>query len=101
MLSVYNYEVHSVASAEDALATYESKARNFRLLLTDLVLPKMNGAGLARRFLDKNPELRVLYMTGYEEESHGLTDLPGRVALLRKPFSLNQVLTTVQEALRS
>ena len=100
VLSVYNYEVFSARSAEEAIEAFEAKAGSLRLLLTDLVLPKMNGADLARRFLRKNPDLRVLYMTGYEEELHGLGELPGKAALLRKPFSLNQVLTTVQETLR-
>lgn len=101
VLSIYNYEVFSAPSAEEALDEFGSRANALRVLLTDLVLPGMNGSELARRFIEMNPDIRVLYMTGYDEDSHGLGDLPGKAALLSKPFSLNQVLQTVQEALRS
>jgi len=101
VLSIYNYEVFSAASAEEALEEHGNRADTIKVLLTDLVLPKMNGSDLARIFLEKNPEIRVLYMTGYDEESHGLGDLPGKAALLTKPFSLNQVLQSVQETLGS
>ncbi len=99
VLSIYNFKVFSAGSAEEALANFESKAGDIHVLLTDLILPKMNGSDLAQHFLAKNPEVKVLYMTGYDDETRRLDTLPGKAALLRKPFSLNQVLTTVQATL--
>jgi DNA-binding NtrC family response regulator len=99
VLSIYNFEVINAGSAEEALQNFEPRAGDIHILLTDLILPKMNGSELAQHFLAKNPEIKVLYMTGYDDETHRLEALPGKAALLRKPFSLNQVLTTVQSAL--
>jgi len=99
VLSIYNFEVFNAGSAEEALQNFEPRAEDIQILLTDLVLPKMNGSDLAQHFLAKNPAIKVLYMTGYDDETHRLGALPGKAALLRKPFSLNQVLTTVQAAL--
>lgn len=99
VLSIYNFEVFNAGSAEEALENFEPRAGDIHVLLTDLILPKMNGSDLARHFLEKNPEIKVLYMTGYDDETRRLDTLPGKAALLRKPFSLNQVLTTVQTAL--
>lgn len=99
VLSIYNFVVFSSGSAEEALENFETRAGDIHVLLTDLILPKMNGSDLAQHFLAKNPEIKVLYMTGYDDETRRLDALPGKAALLRKPFSLNQVLATVQATL--
>lgn len=80
---------------------FESIAGSIHVLLTDLILPRMNVSDLSGKFLAKKPDIKVLYMTGYEAETHGLDALPGKADLLRKPFSLTQVISAVQATLDS
>ena len=70
------------------------------LLLTDVVMPNMNGAELAELLTTERPTTRVLYTTGYAENNlsqHGV--LPGDIHLLPKPFTLDELLATVRKAL--
>ncbi|MBN1936902.1 MAG: PAS domain-containing protein [Anaerolineae bacterium] len=70
------------------------------LLLTDVVMPEMDGGELARRLRANRPEMRVLYMSGYTEdaiEPYGIST--GRVSFLEKPFSPNALADKVREVL--
>ena len=70
------------------------------LLLTDMVMPKMNGGELATGLKETRPEIRVAFMSGYSEFSRG--DLgqgfPGS-SMLQKPFSPVSLVETVRNAL--
>jgi FixJ family two-component response regulator len=71
-------------------------------LLTDVILPEMSGAELAKRLTALNPQLRVLFMSGYIDDSvvrQGIQD-PG-VAYLQKPFSPTSLAKKVREVLDS
>lgn len=83
-----NYNVTAVANAQSALTLLLQDDRRFDLLLTDIVMPGINGRELARRALEIRPALPVLYMTGYSRNAivhHGRLD-PG-VELIQKPVS--------------
>jgi PAS domain S-box-containing protein len=70
------------------------------LLVTDIVMPGMNGPALAERLLAECPDLKVLYITGYAEEAiqrQGM--LPAGGALLEKPFTAQQLADHVRQAL--
>ena len=70
------------------------------LLLTDVVMPGMNGRELAARIAERQPGLRVLFTSGYGEEviaRHGV--LETGVLLLQKPFALSRLASLVREAL--
>jgi CheY-like chemotaxis protein len=58
------------------------------LLITDIMMPGISGPALAARLMQKNPRLRVLYVSGYSDES-GTSQSPfaGEVQLLHKPFT--------------
>ena len=99
-LSANGYSVLLAGSGLEA----EQIARNYKgqiqLLITDVIMPKMSGADLARRLLDVRPELRVLYMSGYTDDSVGQHGVPsGAVAFLQKPFSMNALARKVREVL--
>src|SRR6266550_6057633 len=82
------YRVVVAVGGADALALAERHAGPIHLLLTDVVMPEMNGRELARRLAALRPGLRVLYMSGYADEAvaqHGVLD-PG-TAFLQKPFT--------------
>jgi two-component system, cell cycle sensor histidine kinase and response regulator CckA len=89
-------------NAGDALLLAEKHRGAIHLLLTDVVMPQISGVELARRIGQLRPELKVLFMSGYTDDSivrHGVLD--SRMAFLQKPFTpesltrkLREVLTT-------
>jgi two-component system, cell cycle sensor histidine kinase and response regulator CckA len=78
------YRVHEARDAQEALDWAANAPGPAHLLLTDVMMPGSSGPNLASRLLQRNPRLRVLYMSGYSDDPaavHG--DLP----LLQKPFT--------------
>ncbi|MEM9158016.1 MAG: ATP-binding protein [Verrucomicrobiota bacterium] len=100
LLVHFNYEVYSTNQAEDALDFLEDSNAGIKLLITDLILPKMRGSELAERLLKQNPEMKVIYMTGYSEEILSQFNIPEDATLLKKPFSMKTILSTVREMLQ-
>ncbi len=78
----------------------ERHAGPIHLLLTDIVMPGMNGRALARRFAETHPDMRVLYISGYTDNAivqRGALD-PG-TPFLEKPFSPDALARKVREVL--
>jgi CheY-like chemotaxis protein len=81
--------VVSAARGETALRALDEAEAPFDLLLTDVVMPGMSGAELAAAVVARQPQVRVLFMSGYLEETvllRGVTS--DRAAFLQKPFTL-------------
>ena len=88
MLGEMNYSVLAAENAEAAMEVVADPSRKIDLLLTDVVMPGMNGRQLVDRALAERPSLRVLFMTGYARDAivhDGRID-PG-VVLIQKPIS--------------
>ena len=77
------------------------QAQEFKLLITDIVLPKISGKDVAKKFLGKNPNLKVIFTTGYHEEIENTSLYSTNSILMQKPFSLNTLLCKVREQLDS
>jgi two-component system, NtrC family, sensor kinase len=95
-----NYNVMGAADANQALSIVASDRFNFDLLLTDVVLPGMNGRELADQIKQKRPGVPVLFMTGYSRNAivhHGRLD-PG-VDLIQKPVTQEALAARVREML--
>jgi hypothetical protein len=93
--------VERAADPHRALAHFSGLAPGapapFDVVLTDLVMPGMNGAELARRMRDAAPGIRVIYMSGYVEEAVLQRVADDRTAtLLEKPFRASTVLRAVE-----
>lgn len=99
LLVYHNYEVFSTNLAEDALEFFEESDADIKLLITDIILPKMRGSELAERLVEKNPSMKVIYMTGYSDEVFAQFNIPEDATVLKKPFSLKAALTSVQRLL--
>ena len=96
------YRVVQAASGPEALKTLETYAGRIDLLLTDMVMPQMNGAALAERVKALRPEIRVLFMSGYTEGGAENQGLPaGEAQFLQKPFAASALERKVREALRA
>ena len=94
------YTVLLAASATAALRHCSRHEGPIDLLLTDVVLPKIPGPEIARRALELRPTLRVLFMSGFTDDTlirQGLD--PERPALLEKPFAPSTVLSRVRRVL--
>jgi CheY-like chemotaxis protein len=94
------YKVLEASRGEEALELSELFAGRIDLLVTDVVMPQMNGRELARRLLNQRPQLKVLYISGYADNSvfyPGGLDAGG--AFLQKPFTPEALARKVREVL--
>ena len=100
MLKRYGYNVLEAADGPTALQLAAAYAEPIHLLLTDVVMPEMNGRDLADRIQAARPATRVLFMSGYTDDAvvrHGI--LQDGIAYLQKPFTPASLATKVREVL--
>ncbi|MBI5570849.1 MAG: response regulator [Desulfomonile tiedjei] len=100
LLEMIDYSVLSAANPEEALRIADQHQGVIHLLLTDVVLPQMDGMSLFRRLSPGRPEMKVLYVSGYTQNfivHHGVLR-PG-VHFLQKPFTLDSLGTKVRDVL--
>jgi signal transduction histidine kinase/FixJ family two-component response regulator len=101
ILRSLGYRVLEAADGDEGLLVFGAHAAEIELLLTDVVLPgKVRGRELAERITAMRPEVKVLFMSGYTENSivhHGRLD--DGVHLLGKPFKREQLARKVAEVL--
>lgn len=100
MLERLGYVTLAAASGPEALQMSKSHAGHIALLLTDVVMPDMNGIQLADALLPGRPDMRVLYLSGYTENAvihHGILD--SSVAFLPKPFSRDALAAAIRDVL--
>jgi CheY-like chemotaxis protein len=93
---------HEVTTVEDGLQALEALdgGADVDLLITDIVMPGLDGIGLALRVARDRPDLPVLLMTGYSAErqrAHNLDELIAQVVI--KPFSLKQICEAADAAM--
>lgn len=92
------FDVTAVGDGVQALEALQNEG--YDLLVTDIVMPGLDGIGLALRVTRDYPELPVLLMTGYSAEQQRAYDLEELICkVLIKPFTLKQVCDAVEEAL--
>jgi two-component system cell cycle sensor histidine kinase/response regulator CckA len=96
------YSVMTAESGPKALDIVKSYNGRIHLLVTDVIMPEMDGPQLASQIAAQQPEIRVLYMSGYANEvlgQHGVVD--SDVAFIKKPFEVSMLLAKIREALES
>lgn len=94
------YLVLSAENGERALTTARQHKGQIHILLTDVVMPKVSGGELGKRLLQERPDISILYMSGYTDDSivqHGV--LAEGNAFLQKPFTLGALARKMRETI--
>jgi CheY-like chemotaxis protein len=99
-LKSQRYDLLVASNGEEALALASQTSGPISLLVTDVIMPHINGNGLYRQLLALRPGLKVLFMSGYPDEVISRQDIDNRTArFLAKPFALPQLLQTIESIL--
>jgi PAS domain S-box-containing protein len=99
-LSARGYQVLDAADGQQALEIAAAHPGKIQLLITDVVMPRLSGRELAARLTAARPNLKVLYISGYTDDSvfrHGV--LQGGMDFLQKPFNLKALAAKLREVL--
>jgi CheY-like chemotaxis protein len=102
MLIGQGYRVLAAASPWEAIRLAKENAGSIDLLMTDVIMPEMNGCDLAKHLLIISPNIKRLFMSGYTAniiEPHGV--LEKGVHFIQKPFSMKDLTATIRKAIES
>jgi signal transduction histidine kinase len=97
MLSQAGYRVLDARTPSEACELFDRHSEDIALLLTDVVMPEMNGPALAQRLVALRPALRVLFVSGYTEELPVLDTPAAKSKFLAKPFTSAALLAVVAD----
>ena len=100
ILEKQGYRVLEADQGESALKTAQETTEPIHLLLTDTVMPKMNGKELAQKLKKTRPKMKVLFMSGYPQEvlaRQGTLDPD--IHLLQKPFTAEELAQKIRRVL--
>lgn len=96
------YAVNAVQSPAEALRIASEGRTEFQLLLTDVVMPEMNGSELACKLKEMIPDLKIIFMSGYTADViAGCAVHDDETRFIQKPFSIATLITTVEEVLKA
>ena len=99
-LKSYGYKVYSASNGNEALRLIEKDKLSFNMLVSDMVMPGMNGRELSEELLKRNRDLKYLIISGY---SHDYMSQDGvleeGINFLQKPFSVSSLIEKVRDIL--
>jgi len=99
-LERHGYHILAAESGADALRVADDHQGHIHLLITDVVMPDMNGPEIAKRLTVTRPGLTTLFMSGYMDDALGDLGLaPEHMDFLQKPFSPRLLASKVREIL--
>lgn len=101
LLRGHGYRVLEAKDGENAATISRNYGDTIALLLTDVIMPGMNGTELASRLRHHRPQVKVLYMSGYPGRMVAESGVLQSETLLSKPFTRKSLLAAVRAALRS
>lgn len=101
-LKQLGYNVIPAADPNQAAQVFKDQSEHISLLITDVVMPKMNGALLAQQLRNLKPEMKVIFISGYGSEVPELRDaLDSGAVLLQKPFTIRVLAEAIRNALET
>jgi two-component system cell cycle sensor histidine kinase/response regulator CckA len=99
-LASRGYTVLEAANGVEALRILEERSGEVDLVVSDVVMPEMDGPTLLKEMRKRNPELKIVFVSGYAEDAFE-KNLPegGQFAFLAKPFTLKNLVAVVKETI--
>ncbi len=99
-LTSRGYTVLEAGNGVEAIEVIESRGGNVDLVVSDVVMPEMDGPTLAKELRTRNPNLKIIFVSGYAEEAFD-KNLPDGITFdfLAKPFTLKQLVAAVKETM--
>ena len=100
MIEMLGYKVIEATSPEEAIGFARTEKNEIHLLMTDVIMPGMNGRELGREITSLRPHIKCLFMSGYTSDvigHHGVLD--EGVHFLQKPFSAQNLSEKIHRAL--
>jgi two-component system, cell cycle sensor histidine kinase and response regulator CckA len=101
ILEQHGYRVLTAPDGEEALRMFEQCGHRIDLLISDVVMPRMRGGELSVRLRRHQPEMNILFISGYTDSSITNHLISSRSYFLQKPFSSDALIRAVSEALRA
>ncbi len=99
-LASRGYEVLEAASGREAIDILEETKASVDLVVSDVVMPEMDGPSLMRELRKRDPGLKIIFVSGYAEDAFAKNLPEGeRFTFLPKPFTLKQLIETVKTAI--
>ncbi|MBZ0265976.1 response regulator [bacterium] len=100
MMKRFGYEITLIKRGDEALEILKESADKFDMVVSDVVLPKVSGVELAKYIREHNPDVKVLLISGYTDDSLAHYGLDETVhTLIRKPFHLSVLIKKIREML--
>ena len=100
ILETHGYKVIEAQNGEDALQLTNRHSGDIHLLLTDVIMPGMNGKILSEHLRLLRPDIKILFMSGYSADMMGLQIIKAsKMPFIQKPFSTSQLLYKVREVI--
>ncbi len=100
ILTTLGYKTLVAGSPSEAIRLVAARKESIALLLTDVIMPEMNGRQLSQRLCSLCPDMKILFMSGYTADviaHHGVLD--AGLCFIQKPFSRQELKSKVREAL--
>ncbi|MGC9326608.1 MAG: ATP-binding protein, partial [Candidatus Hinthialibacter sp.] len=102
ILSELGYSVLCAETTEKAHQLFDAHQEEIKLLFTDVIMPQLSGRQLAEQLMEKNPLLKVLFMSGYTDDNIMHHDVRKKgIAFVQKPFRAMEVAVKIREVLDS
>ena len=100
-LASRGYTVLEAGNGLEAIELIESRGGAVDLVVSDVVMPEMDGPALLKELRQRNPEIKFIFVSGYAEDAFAkhLPDGDRRPNFLAKPFSLKQLVAAVKDAM--
>jgi two-component system cell cycle sensor histidine kinase/response regulator CckA len=101
-LKTFGYNVIESSGSNEAIQLYKKYKNKIDILLTDVVMPKMNGRELVKELLKLKPDLKVAYMSGYADDAIAKYKISEEnFPFIKKPFSASELTQKIREALNN